>query len=228
MHRAHARYASDAAPSGDEALLRTHAQLIERAARRLASRTAGAVTPEDLWSAGALGLLEAAQRFEAGRDVKFETFVEHRVRGAMLDELRRLDHLPRRLRADLDALQKSRAKLEQALGREPELTELAEAAGVAVEELDALAGLDSPHTTELDGIVAPLPAVDDAAIRAQTLRSVAAAVEKLPERLQLVLGLHYDEGLSYREIAKILDVSEPRVCQLHGDAMKRLRQQLAP
>ena len=227
MHRAHARYASDAAPSDDEALLRTHALLIERVARRLAARTAGAVTAEDLWSAGALGLLDAARRYEPGRDVKLETFVEHRIRGAMLDELRRLDHLPRRLRADLDALARTRTRLEQTLGRAPEITELAEAAGLGVEELEALAGLDAPPTVELDSLVAALPAVDEAAIRAQTLRAVAAAVEALPERLQLVLGLHYDEGLTYREIAKILDVSEPRVCQLHGDAMKRLRAALA-
>ncbi|HET7754239.1 MAG TPA: sigma-70 family RNA polymerase sigma factor [Anaeromyxobacteraceae bacterium] len=227
MHRAHARYAPDPAPSTDGALLETHALLIERVARRLAARTAGAVSADDLWSAGALGLLDAARRYEAGRDVRFETFVEHRVRGAMLDELRRLDHLPRRLRADLDALERSRARLSQQLGREPELDELAESSGLAAEQLHALAGLDAPHTTDLGELVAMIPTADDAAVRAETLRAVAAAVGALPERLQLVLGLHYDEGLTYREIAKMLDVSEPRVCQLHGDAMKRLRAALA-
>lgn len=222
MHRAHARYS---APDPDDALVRRHAGIIERVARRLAARTAGAVSPDDLWSAGAVGLLDAARRFDAARDVQFELFVEHRVKGAMLDELRRLDHLPRRLRDDLDRCDRARSRLAQSLGREPEAGEVAGELGVSLEELHAMQSLSLPHV----GLEATAthasdePLGDDAAIRAETLRRVTGAVSGLPERLQLVLSLHYVEGLTYREIAKILSVSEPRVCQLHGEAMKLLR-----
>jgi RNA polymerase sigma factor for flagellar operon FliA len=226
-HRAAARYAAARPP--EDALVAEHAGLVARVARRLAARTAGAVAAEDLWSAGALGLLDAAKRFDAGRDVRFESFAEHRIRGAMLDELRRLDHLPRRLRADLENVERTRAKLAQALGREPEAVEIAGELDLALEDLDAMQAMGAPHVdlTDALGLEAPDPAGEERAIRAETARRLAAAVAALPERLQLVLSLHYVEGLTYREIAGILKVSEPRVCQLHGDAMKQLRPRLA-
>src|SRR5512134_1528442 len=126
--RAYARYGAPSADP-DRELLARHAALLERCARRLAARTGGAVQPDDLWSAGALGLLEAARRFDAARDVRFETFAEHRIRGAMLDEMRRMDHLPRRLRAETERVDRERARLAQQLGREPGADELAEALG---------------------------------------------------------------------------------------------------
>jgi RNA polymerase sigma factor for flagellar operon FliA len=226
-HRATARYAAARPP--EDALVAEHAGLVARCARRLAARTAGAVAADDLWSAGALGLLDAAKRFDAGRDVKFESFAEHRIRGAMLDELRRLDHLPRRLRADLDAAERARARLGQALGREPEAAEVAAELGVSLEDLDAMQALGAPHV-DLSGVLdleCLEPGGEERAIRAELARRLAAAVGALPERLQLVLSLHYVEGLTYREIAGILKVSEPRVCQLHGEAMKLLRPRLA-
>jgi RNA polymerase sigma factor FliA len=229
MHRAHLRYAS---VDPEDALISRHAAVIERVARRLAARTGGMVAAEDLWSAGAVGLLEASRRFDAARDVQFEQFAEHRIRGAMLDELRRLDHLPRRLRNDLDRVERARSRLAQTLGREPGSAELADAVGVSLEDLHAMQQLALPHL-ELTATGAPeaLPSPelrgDEAAMRAQALRGVTAAVGQLPERLQLLLSLHYVEGLTYREIARVLEVSEPRVCQLHGDAMKLLRATLA-
>jgi RNA polymerase sigma factor for flagellar operon FliA len=225
MHPAHARYAATAS---DDALIARHAPAIERAARRLAARTAGAVAAEDLWSAGAVGLLEASRRFDAARDVQFEQFAEHRIRGAMLDELRRMDHLPRRLRADLERVERARARLAQTLGREPDSAELAGDLAIPLEDLHAMQQLGAPHlelgaSAETANLASGGTAGDEAAIRAQTLRAAAAAVAQLPERLRLVLSLHYEDGLTYREIARILGVSEPRVCQLHGDAMKLLR-----
>ena len=105
MHRALATYASGGGNEADE-LIQRYSALIDRVARRIAMRTGLQSAFDDLWSAGALGLLEAARRFDGGRGVTFETFVEHRIRGAMLDELRRMDHLPRRLRSRTDDLQK--------------------------------------------------------------------------------------------------------------------------
>jgi RNA polymerase sigma factor FliA len=221
MHRAHARYAAEG--DGDAALLQRHAGLVDRLARRLAVRTGGAVTADDLWSAGALGLLEAARRFEPGQGARFETFAEHRVKGAMLDELRRLDHLPRRLRDQADAVAQAGARLEQSLGRAPTTDELCARTGMAAEDLAAVASLTQVHAELPDALEAPLVPTDVQLERGEQARALAQAVAGLPERLQLVLSLHYVEGLTYREIAKVLEVSEPRVCQLHGDAVARLR-----
>ena len=221
MHRAHARYAAEG--DGDAALLQRHAGLVDRLARRLAARTGGAVTADDLWSAGALGLLEAARRFEPGQGVRFETFAEHRVKGAMLDELRRLDHLPRRLRDQADDVEQARTRLEQALGRAPTTEELCVRTGLSAEDLAAVASLTQAHAELSDALEAPLVPSDVQLERGEQARALAQAVATLPERLQLVLSLHYVEGLTYREIAKVLEVSEPRVCQLHGDAVARLR-----
>lgn len=223
-HRARARYASD---DDAAATVARYGPLVDRAARRIAGRTAGAVSPDDLWSAGAMGLLDAARRFDPARDVRFETFAEHRIRGAMLDELRRLDHLPRRLRAQAERVDAARARLAQVLQRDPCADEVASAVGLSLEELAALHASTARHETAPDALAAPLPAPDEQLERDELGRRVTAAVTSLPERLQLVLSLHYVEGLRYREIAHVLAVSEPRVCQLHGDAMRAIRAALA-
>jgi RNA polymerase sigma factor for flagellar operon FliA len=219
--RGHARYAAEA--DSDAALIARHAGIIDRAARRLAGRTAGAVSADDLWSAGALGLLDAARKFDATRDVRFETYAEHRIRGAMLDEMRRMDHLPRRLRDQTEEVERARARLGQKLKREPTAEELSEEVGVDSEQLAALQGVTEPHTYLLDRLEAPEVPSDEQVERREAAWALARAVEALSERQQLVLSLHYVEGLTYREIAKILDVSEPRVCQIHGEALAKLR-----
>jgi RNA polymerase sigma factor for flagellar operon FliA len=230
VNRAVARYGEQqsGAAGTDRELLARHGQMLDRLARRLAARTGHAVQPEDLWSAGALGLLEAARRFDAARDVRFETFAEHRIRGAMLDELRRMDHLPRRLRADTAKVEAARARLSQASGREAEPHEIAEAVGLPLEDVAELLHLLQPPLRAEDTVLhAGAAAADEALAAAEARQAVADAIAALPERLRILLALHYDEELTYREIAKILEVSEPRVCQLHSDAMKRIREALA-
>lgn len=229
MNRAVARYGEqDGGASAERELLARHAPLLDRMARRLAARTGHAVQPEDLWSAGALGLLEASRRYDPGRDVRFETFAEHRIRGAMLDELRRMDHLPRRLRSDTARVEAARAKLAQATGREPEPQEIAESVGMPVEDVAELMLLLQPAVRADDAILhARAEGADESLAAAEAQQAVADAVRELPERLRILLALHYDEELTYREIAKVLGVSEPRVCQLHSDAVRRLREALA-
>jgi RNA polymerase sigma factor for flagellar operon FliA len=222
--RAHARYAAEG--ETESVLIARHAELIDRAARRLSARTAGAVSADDLWSAGALGLLDAARKFDATREVRFETYAEHRIRGAMLDEMRRMDHLPRRLRDQAGDVERARARLGQKLKREPTADELSQEMGIDGEELGALQALTEPHMTLLDQLESPGVPSDEHVERRQAAWTLARAVEALPERQQLVLSLHYVEGLTYREIAKILDVSEPRVCQIHGEALAKLRNAL--
>lgn len=230
MHRAFATYTS-AASDADE-LIQRYGTLIDRVARRITMRTGLQSAFDDLWSAGALGLLEAAKRFDGGRGVSFETFVEHRIRGAMLDELRRMDHLPRRLRSRTDDLQKARKKLQLQLGREASTDELASELKIEMEEVAGIEALLEPHIP-LDRMAAAPSAddgdegIEDRLTRTQMAEGLAREIRNLPERLQTILGLHYLEGLTYREIAKMLDVSEPRICQLHGEGLKRLRASLS-
>jgi RNA polymerase sigma factor for flagellar operon FliA len=174
-----------------------------------------------------MGLLEAARRFDAARDVRFETFAEHRIRGAMIDELRRMDHLPRRLRDQAEQVERAHARLGQDLKREPTTDELSAAVGVGAEELASLFSVMQPHVQVLDTLPAPIAPSDEQLERAEQVRALTAAIAALPERLQTVLALHYTEGLTYREIAKILDVSEPRICQIHREATEKLRAELA-
>lgn len=223
MHRALVTYASRT--EGDDELIQRHSTLIDRIVRRFVSRTGMTSAADDLWSAGALALVEARRRFDPARGATFETFAAHRIRGAMLDELRKMDHLPRRLRSRMDDVDKARSKLKNELGRDASSEELADELDVDLDELAGIEGLTEPHVP-LDSVLATLASetsVDDALDRGRMVAAIAAAIEKLPERLQILVSLHYQEGLSYREIAKILDVSEPRVCQLHGDAMRQLR-----
>lgn len=222
MNRAYAHYGQ---PSNSDAeLLAQHGPLIERCARRLAARSGYIVLADDLWSAGAMGLLEAARRFDGARDVRFESFAEHRIRGAMLDEMRRMDHLPRRLRTGVERVERTRGQLAQQLGRDPETHEIAEALDSSPQEVAELLQLVAPLLPiQEETAAAPAAAQDEALSRSELCRALAEAITTLPERLQVLLALYYDEELTYREVAKVMGVSEPRVCQLHSDAVKRLR-----
>ncbi len=228
MHRAALSYQATPATLTDDEVVRTWGHLIDRAARRIAARTANAVTAADLWSSGALGLIDAYRRFDATRAIRFESFAEHRIRGAMIDELRELDHLPRRLRADADRVRKARTELGTRLGREPSSEELAAAVGMTLEELDAVESVAQPAvpiSPELK-LVSVEPAQDTRLEHAGDVFRLTKAIGRLPERLALVLSLHYVEGLTYKEIAHALEVSEARICQLHGEAVKKLRADL--
>ena len=226
MHRALARYGSTRTDEND--LLMRYGPIVDRLARWTVSRTGMQSAYDDLWSAGALGLIEAHKRFDATRGVTFESFAEHRVRGAMLDELRRLDHLPRRLRSRTDDLKKAKHKLGTALGREATLEEVAKELDTDLQEVSEMEGLLEP-AVPLDSVISSLVAgqnLDDEAARREALRGLAEAIEKVPDRLRTVLGLVYLEGLTYSEIGGLLQVSEPRVCQLHSEALKHLRREM--
>ena len=227
MHRAALSYANAAPPPRltDDQVVRTWAHLIDRCARRMAARTANTVQPGDLWSVGALGLLDAYHRYDPTREVKFESFAEHRIRGAMIDELREMDHLPRRLRADAEKLKKARAALGNTLGRDPTSDELAAHLGMAVEDVDTLEAVAQPATQlNPETIVPSLASLQDERLdHADRVRRMTGAIELLNVRLQTVLSLHYVEGFTYKEIAGAMQISEARVCQLHGEAVKKLR-----
>jgi RNA polymerase sigma factor for flagellar operon FliA len=227
MHRAALSYTTQNPEPrlSDDEVVRTWAHLIDRVARRISARTANTVPAGDLWSVGALGLLDAYRRFDPARAVKFESFAEHRIRGAMIDELREMDHLPRRLRADADRVRKGRQVLGNKLGREPTIDELAGHLGMEREDVDTLDQLSQPAMSLQPELPVPsdAEAQDDAVDRSMVVGHMTRAISQLPERQQLVLSLHYVEALTYKEIALALEVSEARICQIHGEAMKKLR-----
>jgi RNA polymerase sigma factor for flagellar operon FliA len=221
MHRALRSYASSRAT--DSALLSRYSPMLDRHARRLAMRTGAFASIDDFWNAGAIGLIEAAKRYDPAAGVPFEGFVEHRVRGAMLDELRRLDHLPRRLRDQTDAIAKGRRKLGQQLGREPTVEELASDLNMDVAEMSGIDALAQPMVAVDPELPDAAGAIDDQLDRAKILTRLTEAMGTLNERLQTIMSLIYVEGLTYKEVAGILQVSEPRICQLHRDAVLKLR-----
>ena len=229
VHRAIATYTSASPAVTDEAaLLEKYQALVDRIARRLVWRTGMQSAYDDLWSAGALALIESARRYDPAKGATFATFAEHRVRGAMLDELRSMDHLPRRLRNRTDDMAKAKRKLEEELGREATVDEIAKELDLDIDEVAGIAQLMEPHLP-LDSVLHRVTTSDDADAkleRAETVRHLTRALEMLPERLRMVLALHYDEDLTYREIARLLQVSEPRVCQLHSDALRKLREEM--
>lgn len=229
VHRAQALYAS--AQGDDAALIQRYGHLVERNARRMARRMPSDHAYDDLWSVGALGLLEAAQRFDAQRGVRFESFAEHRIRGAMLDELRRLDNLPRRLRAQTEGVVKARKMLNQELGRECTADELAVKLEMTTEELGALEAVAQAPQSLDDAMSVSLAseelAVDSKIERSERSEQLAAAISTLSTRLQTLLSLYYVEELTLKEIAQVFEVSEPRVCQLHKEAVTKLKLALA-
>lgn len=227
-HRALSRYA----PGDDgSALVRQHHALIDKCARQLAAKSGQWDNFDDFWTAGALGLVDAWNRFRPDEDVRFETFAEHRVRGAMLDELRRIDHLPRRLRTKASAVEKERKRLVEQLQREPTANEIALKMKLPVEEVDSILSVAQAHLpvesgredAAVDPAMVQQPQAETVLARKDRARDLAGAIAALPERLQLVLALKYDEGFTYREIGEILEVSEPRVSQLHSEALVKLR-----
>ncbi len=188
MHRALASYTT---PTDDDAagVLKRHGSIVERSARRLALRAGNASLYDDLWSAGALGLVEAARRFEANRGASFETFVEHRVRGAMLDELRRIDHLPRRLRTQTADLADRRDQLTAVLGRQPTGEEIASDSGLSIEEIAEMDTLAEPHLSlEWVAQSASAGSAEDDVASGEIRRALTAAIADLPERRQVVRG----------------------------------------
>jgi RNA polymerase sigma factor for flagellar operon FliA len=220
-------------PERDQ-LIADHIDMARRIAGRVGRRVPDWIREDDLVGAAMIGLTEAADRFDASQGLPFVAFAERRIRGAVLDELRRGDPMPRRKRADARKLGKTIAQLEGKLGRPPEDAEIADAMGVGIdqyrEELEGLTQVSFVDFDELgDGNLAP--ANDNswpsaATEKKQLAQRLHSAMETLPERDALVLSLYYVEELSYLEIAEVLSVSESRVCQLHARALARLKAEL--
>ncbi len=222
-------------------LILKYAPLIKYVAGRLAMRLPPNVDVNDLISAGVMGLIDALNRYDPKRNIQFKTFAEFRIRGAMLDELRSLDWVPRSVRKKATLLEKTYAELEQKLGRPAEDDEVAEALGVSLDEfyrmLEETKGISFvdietirrkiPDLNEddiFDLIVDPNQKDPFEDTKLRELRDILAqAITELPEKEKLVVSLYYYEGLTMREIGEILGYTESRISQLHSKAIARLR-----
>ncbi|AOY01701.1 RNA polymerase sigma factor FliA [Jeongeupia sp. USM3] len=231
----------DTRSDSDAELLARSTPLVKKIAYHLIARLPASVDVEDLIQVGLIGLMDAARNFDPGAGVQFDTFASQRIRGAMLDELRNADWLPRQARRNLRGIDAAIHKLEHTLGRAPSEAEVAKALDLPLADYQDMLGDARGHQlihfddhaghdddgSLLDTIAAdrdadPLAQLDDSHFRARLIEGIA----QLPEREKLLMALYYDEELNLKEIGAVLGVSESRVCQLHSQAVARLRTRL--
>jgi RNA polymerase sigma factor for flagellar operon FliA len=226
-------------PNETDAMVLRHAELVKRIAYHLAGRLPASVEVSDLIQAGMLGLLEAAANYTADRGASFETYAGIRIRGAMLDALRKLDWAPRSVHRKARAAASAVREIEAEFGREARDGEIAERMGVSLGDYHKIAqDAASCRITSLDDSSGEddslLGRVEDAsadpfldASEEGFREALINAIGQLPEREQLVMSLYYDDELNLKEIGAVLKVTESRVCQLHGQALVRLKARLA-
>jgi RNA polymerase sigma factor for flagellar operon FliA len=224
-------------PPVDELVIR-HGELVKRIAYHVVSRLPAHIEVDDLIQAGMIGLLNAAQNFTPTKGANFETYAGIRIRGAMLDEARRSNWTPRSTFRNAKQVSLAIRAIENRTGRDAKGHEIAETLGVSIEEYhrmvesaassrilsyEQLAG-DPERASMLPD--APEDGPETMLEEDQFREALADAIASLPERERLVLSLYYDRELNLREIGAILEVSESRVCQIHGQAVLRVRARL--
>ena len=228
-------------------LILTYAPLVKYVAGRLGSGLPAHVDEGDLVSYGLLGLIGAIERYDPGRDVKFETYAMARIKGQIIDELRSMDWVPRSVRARARQIERAIAELEARTGRAPNDEEIAKKLGITEEELEeslgeiarsSIAALDELWTVSGSGggdQVALIDTIEDEGAPdpqgtlsvTEQKEALAEAIQRLPEREKLVVTLYYYEELTLREIGEVLGVTESRVSQLHTKAILRLKAHIA-
>src|ERR671927_65091 len=239
------RYKTTGDPHARERLVVAYSPLVKYVSGRMASGLPAHVEESDLISYGLVGLINAIERFEPERDIKFETYAITRIKGAIIDELRSLDWVPRSVRSRAREIEKANSKLEHKLQRAPTDDEMALELEMSVDEFQeallqisnsTVAALDELWTVSdssgdqvslLDTLQDP-GAPDPAAVMdaSEVKDRLADAIARLPEREKLVVALYYYENLTLREIGEVLGVTESRVSQLHTKAVLRLRSRL--
>jgi RNA polymerase sigma factor FliA len=238
-------YSPDPEPMAErEALILKYAPLIKYIAHRLAMRLPAHVSVEDLISAGAIGLMDALNKFDPGKKVQFSTYAEYRIKGAMLDELRALDWVPRSVRQKMSRLDKVYWQLEKEKGRPAEDEEMAEALGVTLTDFYGLLN-DTNRVSLLD--IENLPRQlaglkDDELMQLlrddehrdpsfqlslmEAKRILAQAIERLSQKEKTIISLYYYEEMTLKEIGQIMGFTESRICQIHSKVILKLRAQL--
>jgi RNA polymerase sigma factor for flagellar operon FliA len=218
------RYARQVEAAERDALLREHGGLVHRIARRVSIRIGKDDVIDDLTSVGLVALFESHQRFDPTQGISFSSFAYQRIHGAMLDEARRLDILPRRLRARAVLLKKRVQELTSRLGRDPSREELAQATGWTVEKIEETQMMTLDFAS-LDEIEQTIPGDFDPLEDLINLRqdTVAEAIGRIPPRLQTVLSLRFVEEFSVKEIGDLLGVSKTRAHGLIQEALTSVR-----
>lgn len=229
-------------PSKRDELILTYAPQIKYIAHRLAIRLPPHVEVDDLISAGVIGLIDAIEKFDPGRDIQFKTYAEFRIKGAMLDDLRSQDWIPRSVRQKAAALERSYAEIEQREGRAATNEEVAEALNMTMDAFHDLMSrvkglsLISIECGDEDNILNrrifesltgdpednPLSIIKKKELK----QIIARNIEALPESEKMVVSLYYYDELTMKEIGRVLSITESRVSQIHTQAMLRMRGRL--
>lgn len=227
--------------SDNQINIEEYAPLVKRIAYHIMVRMPASVQVEDLIQAGMIGLLEAVQKYDASRGASFETYAGIRIRGAIVDEMRRGDWVPRSVHRNTRMITQAIQAVEARVGRDALDTEIAAELEVSLDDYHAMlrdsttgrlfsyeetfgnedSDIDASESSS--AFISPMEGVQRDALK----QSLAQAITQLPEREQLVLALYYDEELNLKEIGQILGVSESRVSQIHSQAAARLRTRLA-
>ncbi len=222
-----------------DATLRQYVPLVRRLAHHMIAKLPANVEVDDLIQVGMIGLAEALSRYEVSQGVQFETFATQRIRGAMIDELREGDWMSRGGRKSQKEIEQAVRKLEHLLGRSPIESEIATQLGLSLDDYQSLLGKvrgtqlvyleDMARGSDdeegfLDRFVGDESADPMQMLRDQRIRvSLVKAINSLPEREQYIMSMYYEHDMNLKEIAKVLDVTESRVCQLHSQSVARLR-----
>lgn len=223
------------------AMLKQYSPLVRRLAHQMIAKLPANVELDDLIQVGLIGLTDALSRFDTAQGVQFETFATQRIRGAMLDELRGGDWMSRGTRRQQRSIETAVHKVEQRLGRAPQESEIAAEMGMSLAEYQDLLGKvrgtqliyledmsgDDGDDDYLDRHVADAAANPMAMLQDHRMReALVQAIKNLPEREGYVMSMYYEHDMNLKEIAAVLKVTESRVCQLHSQAIARLRVKL--
>ncbi len=227
--------------SNKDDLLTRYMPMVKRLAHHMMGRLPPNVEEDDLVQAGMIGLLDAISRYDEAQSAQFEAYAIQRIRGSMIDELRQIDWVPRSVRQTMRKIEKTIADLQNKIGHTPGEKEIADAMKIPLAEYQAILGDARGHQLvyfedfgeseedesyldkqAADASSEPLPQLLNENLRA----CLIAAIENLPEREKLLMSLYYEQELNLREISEVFGVSESRICQLHSQAVARLRAKL--
>jgi RNA polymerase sigma factor for flagellar operon FliA len=237
-------YRNTRSPALRDTFIRQYMPLVKYVAGKISVGMPGSVEFDDLVGFGQFGLLDAINKYDPEKNVKFKTYAVTRIRGAIFDELRQLDWVPRSVRQKSREIEEAIIRLESRLGRTATDAEIAESMGLTEQEFQQTvlkvsgtsvlslndvwySGDDSDHVSIGDCIESPASLNPDVIVEREEIRRVITeAINELPEKEKMVLVLYYHEDLTFKEIGQVLNVSESRISQLHTKANLRLRAKL--